>query len=137
MFLNLAHNTFRRLNIKFWHPRTTSLLTFPQRGSELHTPTPSCAYTYTSLVHTITPNNFFPHYWFQQLQQQHWEKKGENDHQFEIVYKLLCCVSLQEFLKKEFSEENILFWQACEYFSHVPATDKKQVSPQYQATDVL
>ncbi|CAJ1086239.1 regulator of G-protein signaling 12-like isoform X1 [Xyrichtys novacula] len=33
-----------------------------------------------------------------------------------------------EFLKKEFSEENILFWQACEYFSNVPATDKKQLS---------
>ncbi|CDQ62439.1 unnamed protein product [Oncorhynchus mykiss] len=33
-----------------------------------------------------------------------------------------------EFLKKEFSEENILFWQACEYFSQVPATDKKQLS---------
>uniref|UniRef100_A0A8C1F182 Regulator of G protein signaling 12b n=1 Tax=Cyprinus carpio carpio TaxID=630221 RepID=A0A8C1F182_CYPCA len=33
-----------------------------------------------------------------------------------------------EFLKKEFSEENILFWQACEYFSHVPETDKKQLS---------
>ncbi|XP_037117625.1 regulator of G-protein signaling 12 [Syngnathus acus] len=33
-----------------------------------------------------------------------------------------------EFLKKEFSEENILFWQACEYFNHVPATDKKQLS---------
>ncbi|XP_051992972.1 regulator of G-protein signaling 12-like isoform X2 [Xyrauchen texanus] len=33
-----------------------------------------------------------------------------------------------EFLKKEFSEENILFWQACEYFSHVPDTDKKQLS---------
>ncbi|XP_060886739.1 regulator of G-protein signaling 12-like isoform X2 [Labrus mixtus] len=33
-----------------------------------------------------------------------------------------------EFLKKEFSEENILFWQACEYFSHVPATDQKQLS---------
>lgn len=33
----------------------------------------------------------------------------------------------QEFLKKEFSEENILFWQACEFFSHVPETDKKQV----------
>uniref|UniRef100_A0A8C4GL11 Regulator of G protein signaling 12a n=1 Tax=Dicentrarchus labrax TaxID=13489 RepID=A0A8C4GL11_DICLA len=33
-----------------------------------------------------------------------------------------------EFLKKEFSEENILFWQACECFSHVPATDKKQLS---------
>ncbi|CAB1351756.1 unnamed protein product, partial [Coregonus sp. 'balchen'] len=33
-----------------------------------------------------------------------------------------------EFLKKEFSEENILFWQACEYFSHIPATDKKQLS---------
>lgn len=38
---------------------------------------------------------------------------------------------LQEFLKKEFSEENILFWQACEFFSHVPENDKKQV------TDVL
>uniref|UniRef100_A0A3Q3QL77 Regulator of G protein signaling 12a n=1 Tax=Monopterus albus TaxID=43700 RepID=A0A3Q3QL77_MONAL len=33
-----------------------------------------------------------------------------------------------EFLKKEFSEENILFWQACEYFSHIPANDKKQLS---------
>uniref|UniRef100_A0A8C5GPJ8 Regulator of G-protein signaling 12-like n=1 Tax=Gouania willdenowi TaxID=441366 RepID=A0A8C5GPJ8_GOUWI len=33
-----------------------------------------------------------------------------------------------EFLKKEFSEENILFWQACEFFSHVPAADKKQLS---------
>ncbi|XP_058238850.1 regulator of G-protein signaling 12b isoform X2 [Hemibagrus wyckioides] len=33
-----------------------------------------------------------------------------------------------EFLKKEFSEENILFWQACEFFSHVPETDKKQLS---------
>ncbi|GAA6086629.1 regulator of G-protein signaling 12b isoform X1 [Tachysurus ichikawai] len=33
-----------------------------------------------------------------------------------------------EFLKKEFSEENILFWQACEIFSHVPETDKKQLS---------
>ncbi|KAL6486841.1 hypothetical protein MHYP_G00034670 [Metynnis hypsauchen] len=32
-----------------------------------------------------------------------------------------------EFLKKEFSEENILFWQACEFFSHVPETDKKQI----------
>ncbi|XP_068164488.1 regulator of G-protein signaling 12-like isoform X2 [Antennarius striatus] len=33
-----------------------------------------------------------------------------------------------EFLKKEFSEENILFWQACENFSLVPANDKKQLS---------
>uniref|UniRef100_A0A3B4ZU65 Regulator of G protein signaling 12b n=1 Tax=Stegastes partitus TaxID=144197 RepID=A0A3B4ZU65_9TELE len=33
-----------------------------------------------------------------------------------------------EFLKKEFSEENILFWQACEYFSHVPENDNKQLS---------
>ncbi|MGH0145643.1 UNVERIFIED_CONTAM: hypothetical protein FKN15_005977 [Acipenser sinensis] len=33
-----------------------------------------------------------------------------------------------EFLKKEFSEENILFWQACETFSHVPEKDKKQLS---------
>ncbi|XP_048365007.1 regulator of G-protein signaling 12 isoform X2 [Sphaerodactylus townsendi] len=33
-----------------------------------------------------------------------------------------------EFLRKEFSEENILFWQACEYFNHVPAHDKKELS---------
>ncbi|XP_023665191.1 regulator of G-protein signaling 12 isoform X1 [Paramormyrops kingsleyae] len=33
-----------------------------------------------------------------------------------------------EFLKKEFSEENILFWQACESFSHLPENDKKQLS---------
>ncbi|XP_066538007.1 regulator of G-protein signaling 12 isoform X3 [Hoplias malabaricus] len=33
-----------------------------------------------------------------------------------------------EFLKKEFSEENILFWQACEVFSQVPENDKKQLS---------
>ncbi|KAM6939630.1 regulator of G-protein signaling 12b [Xenentodon cancila] len=33
-----------------------------------------------------------------------------------------------EFLKKEFSEENILFWQACEFFSHVPENDHKQLS---------
>uniref|UniRef100_A0AAZ3SF36 Regulator of G protein signaling 12b n=1 Tax=Oncorhynchus tshawytscha TaxID=74940 RepID=A0AAZ3SF36_ONCTS len=33
-----------------------------------------------------------------------------------------------EFLKKEFSEENIVFWQACEFFSHVPDNDKKQLS---------
>ncbi|XP_052001899.1 regulator of G-protein signaling 12 isoform X2 [Xyrauchen texanus] len=33
-----------------------------------------------------------------------------------------------EFLKKEFSEENILFWQACESFSQVPEHDKKQLS---------
>ncbi|XP_043927878.1 uncharacterized protein LOC122802295 [Protopterus annectens] len=33
-----------------------------------------------------------------------------------------------EFLKKEFSEENILFWQACELFSHVSEHDKKQLS---------
>ncbi|XP_073692473.1 regulator of G-protein signaling 12 isoform X2 [Garra rufa] len=33
-----------------------------------------------------------------------------------------------EFLKKEFSEENILFWQACECFSQVSEHDKKQLS---------
>uniref|UniRef100_A0A8C9PYR2 Regulator of G-protein signaling 12 n=1 Tax=Spermophilus dauricus TaxID=99837 RepID=A0A8C9PYR2_SPEDA len=33
-----------------------------------------------------------------------------------------------DFLRKEFSEENILFWQACEYFNHVPAHDKKELS---------
>ncbi|XP_055052325.2 regulator of G-protein signaling 12 isoform X1 [Misgurnus anguillicaudatus] len=33
-----------------------------------------------------------------------------------------------EFLKKEFSEENILFWEACESFSKIPDHDKKQLS---------
>ncbi len=44
-----------------------------------------------------------------------------------MFYLFIFLFILQEFLKKEFSEENILFWQACEYFSHVPETDKKQV----------
>ncbi|XP_057219068.1 regulator of G-protein signaling 12-like isoform X2 [Triplophysa rosa] len=39
-----------------------------------------------------------------------------------------------EFLKKEFSEENILFWQACESFSKIPEHDKKQLS--YKAKDI-
>ncbi|XP_032079731.1 regulator of G-protein signaling 12 [Thamnophis elegans] len=33
-----------------------------------------------------------------------------------------------DFLRKEFSEENILFWQACEYFNHIPAHDKNELS---------
>ncbi|XP_029142403.1 regulator of G-protein signaling 12 [Protobothrops mucrosquamatus] len=33
-----------------------------------------------------------------------------------------------DFLRKEFSEENILFWQACEYFNHIPAHDNKELS---------
>uniref|UniRef100_A0A8D0EFK3 Regulator of G protein signaling 12 n=1 Tax=Salvator merianae TaxID=96440 RepID=A0A8D0EFK3_SALMN len=33
-----------------------------------------------------------------------------------------------EFLRKEFSEENILFWQACEYFNHISVHDKKELS---------
>ncbi|XP_030634984.1 regulator of G-protein signaling 12 [Chanos chanos] len=32
-----------------------------------------------------------------------------------------------EFLRKEFSEENILFWQACEDFSQIPEDDKQQL----------
>ncbi|XP_056599981.1 regulator of G-protein signaling 12 isoform X2 [Triplophysa dalaica] len=39
-----------------------------------------------------------------------------------------------EFLKKEFSEENILFWQACESFSQIPEHDKKQLS--FKAKDI-
>ncbi|XP_060004772.1 regulator of G-protein signaling 12 isoform X1 [Lagenorhynchus albirostris] len=40
-----------------------------------------------------------------------------------------------DFLRKEFSEENILFWQACEYFHHVPAHDKKELS--YRAREIF
>uniref|UniRef100_A0A8D2L035 Regulator of G protein signaling 12 n=1 Tax=Varanus komodoensis TaxID=61221 RepID=A0A8D2L035_VARKO len=32
-----------------------------------------------------------------------------------------------EFLRKEFSEENILFWQACEYFNHISSHDKQEI----------
>ncbi|XP_042195943.1 regulator of G-protein signaling 14 isoform X1 [Callorhinchus milii] len=32
------------------------------------------------------------------------------------------------FLKKEFSAENILFWQACESFQQIPANDSKQLA---------
>ncbi|XP_016051291.1 PREDICTED: regulator of G-protein signaling 12 [Miniopterus natalensis] len=40
-----------------------------------------------------------------------------------------------DFLRKEFSEENILFWQACEHFNHVPAHDKKELS--YRAREIF
>ncbi|XP_036902490.1 regulator of G-protein signaling 12 isoform X2 [Sturnira hondurensis] len=40
-----------------------------------------------------------------------------------------------DFLRKEFSEENILFWQACECFSHVPAHDKRELS--YRAREIF
>ncbi|XP_007951713.1 regulator of G-protein signaling 12 [Orycteropus afer afer] len=40
-----------------------------------------------------------------------------------------------DFLRKEFSEENILFWQACEYFNHVPAHDKRELS--YRAREIF
>nr|XP_009917963.1 PREDICTED: regulator of G-protein signaling 14-like [Haliaeetus albicilla] len=32
-----------------------------------------------------------------------------------------------EFLKKEFSAENVYFWQACERFQQIPASDTQQV----------
>ncbi|XP_064142247.1 regulator of G-protein signaling 12 isoform X2 [Loxodonta africana] len=40
-----------------------------------------------------------------------------------------------DFLRKEFSEENILFWQACERFHHVPAHDKQELS--YRAREIF
>ncbi|XP_075400757.1 regulator of G-protein signaling 12 isoform X2 [Tenrec ecaudatus] len=40
-----------------------------------------------------------------------------------------------DFLRKEFSEENILFWQACEYFHHVPAHDQRELS--YRAREIF
>lgn len=33
----------------------------------------------------------------------------------------------QEFLKKEFSAENLTFWKACERFQQIPASDTQQV----------
>lgn len=33
----------------------------------------------------------------------------------------------QEFLKKEFSAENLTFWKACERFQQIPASDIQQV----------
>ncbi|XP_069100583.1 regulator of G-protein signaling 14 isoform X2 [Pleurodeles waltl] len=33
-----------------------------------------------------------------------------------------------EFLKKEFSAENIFFWEACEKFQHIPAEDSAQLA---------
>lgn len=33
-----------------------------------------------------------------------------------------------EFLKKEFSAENVTFWQACERFQQIPASDTKQLA---------
>ncbi|NXO95775.1 RGS14 protein, partial [Certhia brachydactyla] len=33
-----------------------------------------------------------------------------------------------EFLKKEFSAENVYFWQACERFQQIPASDTQQLS---------
>ncbi|KAM6122832.1 regulator of G-protein signaling 14 [Phoenicopterus ruber ruber] len=33
-----------------------------------------------------------------------------------------------EFLKKEFSAENVYFWQACEHFQQIPASDTQQLA---------
>lgn len=33
----------------------------------------------------------------------------------------------QEFLKKEFSAENVTFWKACQRFQQIPASDTQQV----------
>lgn len=35
--------------------------------------------------------------------------------------------SFQEFLKKEFSAENVYFWQACEQFQQIPAGSTQKV----------
>lgn len=113
-------------------PRSSPSLSTDQSCTRPHHPAPTLT---PVLFHNITPNNFF--FLTPALSNNNtWNKKTEKKVTSCIhVEKLWCCASSQEFLKKEFSEENILFWQACEYFSHVPATDKKQVSPQCEATD--
>ncbi|MGH0149361.1 UNVERIFIED_CONTAM: hypothetical protein FKN15_015157 [Acipenser sinensis] len=54
--------------------------------------------------------------------------KPQCEQQLDLVLLHIGNELYKEFLKKEFSEENILFWQACEIFSHVPEKDKKQLS---------
>lgn len=39
----------------------------------------------------------------------------------------LLSFSFQEFLKKEFSAENVYFWQACEQFQQIPASSTQKV----------
>lgn len=40
------------------------------------------------------------------------------------------CLSTQSFLKSEVSEENILFWQACEKFRKIPVSSVDKVREQ-------
>lgn len=40
------------------------------------------------------------------------------------------CLSTQSFLKSEVSEENILFWQACEKFRMIPVSSVDKVCEQ-------
>lgn len=40
---------------------------------------------------------------------------------------ILDVTSVQAFLKSEVSAENILFWQACEKFQKIPASQKGEV----------
>ena len=116
--LNLAYNTFRRLRIKFWRP-----------GGPLAPHPPSALIRST---HTLLCLHQFCSQYLSSLLQQHREHSKSMITGLGSYYDSFC-FSPQEFLKKEFSEENILFWQACEYFSHVPAADKKQVSLQCEA----
>lgn len=46
----------------------------------------------------------------------------------------ICIISLKEFLKKEFSHENIYFWAACERYKDTkdPATRRKLANQIYQ-----
>ncbi|XP_009976091.1 PREDICTED: LOW QUALITY PROTEIN: regulator of G-protein signaling 14, partial [Tauraco erythrolophus] len=43
-----------------------------------------------------------------------------------LIYRGL--LATREFLKKEFSAENVYFWQACERFQQIPASDTQQLA---------
>jgi len=45
-----------------------------------------------------------------------------------LIYILIIIMPSQEFLKKEFSDENIVFWIACENFRNITDFEEVRIS---------